>query len=897
MLEAGAKAAAEPPTTRLEDYLPPAFLVDRVEIEFDLGVAETRVRSRLALTRNTDKDAPGGPLVLDGDEIELVSLAIDGAPVATGGYVLDEKHLTVEDVPDAFTAEIETVIRPADNSRLMGLYVSSGNFCTQCEAEGFRRITFFPDRPDVMTTFRVTIRADKEAQPVLLSNGNLVETRDLGGGRHEAVWEDPFKKPSYLFALVAGDLALVEDRFTTMSGREVRLCIYVEHGNESRTGYAMDVLKRAMKWDEERFGREYDLDLFNIVAVSDFNMGAMENKSLNVFNARYVLADPEIATDHDYAGIETVVSHEYFHNWTGNRVTCRDWFQLSLKEGLTVFRDQEFAADQRSRPVKRIGDVRGLRAAQYPEDSGPLAHPVRPAEYIQINNFYTATVYQKGAEVIRMMHTLLGEEGFRKGMDLYFERHDGQAVTCDDFVQAMQDGGNKDLNQFRLWYSHAGTPELTVSGEYDEAGSAYTLTVEQKVPDTPGQTGKRPMHLPLDVGLVGPDGAALPLALAGSSGAGAPTSRLLDIRRETQSFRFTGIEAKPVPSLNRGFSAPVKLKTAYADDDRAFLFAHDPDPFARWEAGQQVGAKVLLEMIAAIAEGHEPEPDGALIEGIRATLDDERLEPAYVAHAVVLPTENYLAEQMDVVDVDAIHAARERMRRAIAQALRAKLEDVYHGMRTNEAYSPDPEQAGQRALKNTALGYLAALDDGAARDMVTGQYHAADNMTDTMGALGVLNDLATPDRKHLLDEFYARYAGNPLVVEKWLALQAVCKLPDTLEVVRALMNHEAFSMRNPNKVRSLLGAYAMGNQLRFHAADGSGFDFIAGRVIELDRLNPHVAARLLPPLGRWRRFDEGRREKMKAALRHVLDAEGISTDVYEIASKSLGPAEDTGAAE
>jgi aminopeptidase N len=896
MPDAEAKAAGEPPTIRLADYLPPAFLVDQVELEFDLGVPETRVRSRIALRRNTEQDAPDGFLVLDGDEIELVSLAIDGNLVAASGYVLDQKHLTVKNVPDAFTAEIETVVRPADNTKLAGLYISGGNFCTQCEAEGFRRITFFPDRPDVMTTFRVTIRADKDTQPVLLSNGNLVAIRDLEDGRQEAVWEDPFKKPSYLFALVAGDLALVEDHFTTMSGREVRLCIYVEHGNEGRCGYAMDVLKRAMKWDEERFGREYDLDLFNIVAVSDFNMGAMENKSLNVFNARYVLADPEIATDHDYAGIETVVSHEYFHNWTGNRVTCRDWFQLSLKEGLTVFRDQEFAADQRSRSVKRIGDVRGLRAAQYPEDFGPLAHPVRPAEYIQINNFYTATVYQKGAEVIRMMHTLLGEDGFRKGMDLYFERHDGQAVTCDDFVQAMEDGGKKDLTQFRLWYSQAGTPELAVSGEYDEADLTYTLTVDQKVPDTPGQTGKQPMHMPLEVGLLGPDGTEMPLTVDRDSEA-APTSKMLEIRRETQSFRFVGVPAKPVLSLNRGFSAPVNLKTTYSDSDRAFLLAHDPDPFARWEAGQQYGAKVLLEMIAALREGREPEPDEALIDAIRTTLEDERQESAYIAHAVVLPTESYLAEQMVVVDVDAIHAARERMRRAIANALRGKWEDVYHGMRTNEAYSPDPEQAGRRALKNTALGYLAALDDDAARDLVTRQYHSADNMTDTMGALGVLNDLATPDRKHLLDEFYARYSGNPLVVEKWLALQAVSKLPDTLEVVRALMNHEAFSMRNPNKVRSLLGAYAMGNQLRFHAGDGSGFEFIAGRVIELDKLNPHVAARLLPPLGRWRRFDEGRQDKMKAALRQVLDAEDISTDVFEIASKSLGEAEEAGAAE
>ena len=878
-----ARKSAPPVTVRLADYRPPAFRLDGVELEFDLEEPVTRVRARLRLCRATgDADAP---LRLDGDGVELVSLTIEGAKPSDDAMALDEKGLVVSGVPDRFVAEIETLIRPGENTQLSGLYTSGGSFCTQCEAEGFRRITFFPDRPDVMTTYRVTIRANRETCPVLLSNGNLVSRRDLDDGRAEAVWEDPYPKPSYLFALVAGDLALVEDTFTTRSGRDVRLCIYVEHGNEGRCGYAMDVLKRSMRWDEERFGLEYDLDLFNIVAVSDFNMGAMENKSLNVFNARYVLADPEIATDQDYAGIETVVSHEYFHNWTGNRVTCRDWFQLSLKEGLTVFRDQEFSADQRSRPVKRIGDVRGLRAAQFPEDAGPLAHPVRPDQYIQINNFYTATVYQKGAEVIRMMHTLLGENGFRRGMDLYFARHDGQAVTCEDFAAAMADATGADLDQFRLWYSQAGTPELQVTGEYDAAARTYALTVRQTVPATPGQPDKKPMHIPLAIGLLARDGSALPLAMGGDRD--APETRVLDVRAESQTFVFAGIAAEPVPSLNRGFSAPIRLTAPLADADRALLFAHDPDPFARWEAGQAYGTRVLLDMIAALQAGREPRPDAALAGAIGAVLGDERLEPAYKAQAILLPGEAYLADQMDVVDVDAIHAARERMRRAVAAALRDELEATYYGMRANAPYSPDAEQAGRRLLKNAALSYLSALDEDRARGMVRGQFHDSDNMTDIMGALGLLNDMEDAGRDEALAKFYGRYADNPLVVEKWLSLQAMSRLPGTLEVVRGLLGHKAFSIRNPNKVRSLIGAFAVGNALRFHAADGGGYEFIVDRVIELDKINPHVAARLLPPLGRWRRYDAGRQALMQAALQRVLDTPGLSTDCFEIASKSL----------
>ena len=874
-----AAKTVHPPTIRLEDYRPPAFLVDRVDLTFELGEPVTKVTAKVAMRRNPNA-AKDAPLTLDADSLKLVSIAIDGRTLGAADYELTEKSLTVRNAPERFVSEIVTEIRPAENTQLMGLYVSNGNYCTQCEAEGFRRITYFPDRPDVMARYRVTIIADKKKQPVLLSNGNLVESADLPDGKHKAVWDDPYPKPAYLFALVAGDLAKVEDTFQTMSGRNVALRIYVEHGNEKRCDYAMDVLKRSMKWDEERFGREYDLDLFNIVAVSDFNMGAMENKSLNVFNARYILADPNVATDADYAGIETVVSHEYFHNWTGNRITCRDWFQLSLKEGLTVFRDQEFSSDQRSRPVKRISDVRGLRAGQFPEDAGPLAHPVRPAAYIQINNFYTATVYSKGAEVIRMMQTLLGRDGFRKGMDLYFERHDGQAVTCDDFAQAMQDATGVDLSQFRLWYSQAGTPQVGVEGRYDAKNKSYEVTLTQTVPDTPGQKNKQPMHIPVAVGLLDRKGGELPID-------GVTGTRVLHLKKPRETFRITGVAEEPVLSVNRGFSAPVKVDVQYADRDRAFLMGADPDPFARWEAGQQYATKVLLGMIGQVQQGAAPKPDDALIEAIGKTLRDERLERAYAAMAIVLPSEAYLADQMTVVDVDAIATAREKMRRAIAENLKADLLAAYHRNRTNEAFSPDAEQAGRRALKNAALGYLGTLETADALDLVTGQFRASDNMTDAIAALAVLNDLDVSARGDALDSFYARFKDNALVVEKWLSMQAMSRLPNTLDTVRALLTHPAFSMKNPNKVRSLLGAFAVANQQRFHAVSGAGYDFIAEQTIVLDKINPHGSARLLPPLGRWRRYDPARQEKMKAAIRRVLDTPGLSSDAYEIATKSL----------
>jgi len=870
-----------PETIRLADYQPPAFLVTDIALDFDLHPNATRVEAVLKLQRNSAHGDPHAPLVLDGDDLTLTSIALDERPLASGDYELTDDRLVIAGLPDACTIAIGTEIAPASNTRLEGLYVSGGTYCTQCEAEGFRRITYFPDRPDVMARYRVTIRADAGSCPVLLSNGNLVEDGALPAGRHYAIWDDPFPKPSYLFALVAGDLGVYEDSFTTRSGRPVRLRIFTHHGLEPRCAYAMDALKRSMAWDEATFGLEYDLDLFNIVAINDFNMGAMENKSLNVFNAKYVLADPQTATDQDYANIEAIVAHEYFHNWTGNRVTCRDWFQLSLKEGLTVFRDQQFSADQRSAPVKRIQDVSALRAAQFPEDAGPLAHPVRPESYIEINNFYTATVYEKGAEVIGMYHTLLGADGFRRGMDLYFDRHDGEAVTCDDFLAAMADASDADLGQFARWYSQAGTPEVTAEGRYDADDGSYTLTLRQHLPDTPGQSGKAPMQVPLRMGLLGPDGRDLPL-----DGDGV-TDRVLQLREAEQSFRFDGLPAAPVLSLNRGFSAPVKIRQELDRATRAFLIANDSDPFNRWEAGQQYAGALLHDMVADIADARETTIDGDFVAALRGLLTDPTLDKAFVALACALPGENELAGQIAKADPGAIHAARELLRQAIADRLKDDLLALYHGNQSNEPYSPDAAAAGRRALKNMALGYLVSLDDPAMTELAADQYAAADNMTDRMAALFALNDRHSPQRQQALDDFHARFADDQVVIDKWLTVQAVSALPETLDHVRRLMDDPAFSLSQPNKVRALIGAFCSANPARFHAVDGAGYRFLTDQVLALDGLNPQVAARLATPLGRWRRYDDTRQALMRVELQRILDAESLSPDVYEIASKSL----------
>lgn len=878
----------QPATIHLADYQPPHYRVESIDLVFDLAPARTLVHSRLQVRARDTTKQQKHPFTLDGDALELTAIRLDGESLDTGAYSVSDTSLEILDVPAEFTLEIETAIDPQANTKLEGLYLADGIYCTQCEAEGFRRITFFPDRPDVMATYRVTIRADRTAFPVLLSNGNLIDQGDLDDGRHFAVWHDPFPKPSYLFALVVGDLGCLEDTFATASGRAVRLCIYSAHGTQDKCRYAMEALKHAMRWDEDVYGLEYDLDLFNIVAVNGFNMGAMENKSLNVFNAKYVLADADTATDDDYAFVEAIVAHEYFHNWTGNRVTCRDWFQLSLKEGLTVFRDQQFSADMRSGAVKRIEDVRALRARQFPEDSGPLAHPVRPASYIEINNFYTATVYEKGAEVIRMMHRLLSEDGFRKGMDLYFTRHDGEAVTCDDFAAAMADANGVDLAQFCRWYGQAGTPELHISGDYDAGAQSYILKVVQTTPPTPAQPGKLALHMPFAIGLLDHDGNEVPLRLDGEPLDAAGVQRTFELREAEQTYRFIDVAGPVVASVNRGFAAPVKMTGAWSDDDRAFLMAHDADPFNRWEAAQQYATDLMMRMVAGAQRGEAVAAAPAFIDALRGCISSlAQSDKAFLAHMLVLPSEGYLAEAMDVIDVDAIHEARETLRRAVAQGLKSDLLSLYRANQSNAPYSPDAVAAGQRALKNTALGYLALLDDAELQGLLTTQYAAADNMTDRMASLRILADLDVVARREALEDFYRRFEADALVLDKWFALQSASALPDTLQTVEALLTHPKFTLKNPNRVRALIGAFT-GNQVRFHAADGAGFTFLADRVLELDKINPQVAARLLTPLGRWRRFDEGRQRAMKAELTRILAAQDLSRDVYEIASKSLG---------
>mgnify|MGYP001164754521 CR=1 FL=1 len=881
-----APSVAAPREVHLKDYRVPDFLVETVDLVFELDETRTIVRSRLDMRRNPQSTAPTAPLRLDGEDLELLSVAIDGEALDAGRYRLDADGLTIDRVPDSFSLDIETAINPSANTQLSGLYTSGGNFCTQCEAEGFRRITFFPDRPDVMARYTVTMTADKARYPVLLSNGNPVDRADAANGRHWAKWDDPHPKPSYLFALVAGDLVALEDRFTTKSGRNVDLAIWVRREDLDKCDHAMRSLKAAMKWDEDVFGLEYDLDVFNIVAVSDFNMGAMENKGLNIFNTKYVLAKPDTATDFDYQGVEGVVAHEYFHNWTGNRVTCRDWFQLSLKEGLTVFRDQEFSADQGSRAVKRIADVRRLRATQFPEDSGPMAHPVRPESYIEINNFYTATVYQKGAEVVRMIHTLMGPENFRKGMDLYFQRHDNQAVTIEDFAQAMQDASGVDLRQFRHWYSTAGTPEVEVLTEWDAAAGAYSLTVRQSVPPTPGQTEKPALHIPFAIGLLDRNGAELPIRLEGENSAVAGT-RVLSVTEAEQRFRFVGLDAEPVPSLLRDFSAPVRLKSQPRERLK-FLFAHDTDPFARWEAGQQLATQLLLEMVAAYREDRPMALDPDFIEGFAQTLQDDRLDPAFRAEALTLPGESYLADQMDVVDPEAIHAAREAARAQIASALWDELLAAYEANDETGAYRINPESVGRRALKNVCLGMLAAVTGRAEIDRrVDRQFAEGSNMTDVLAALSILNDSDRPERTTALAAFFDKWRDDALVIDKWFSLQAMSSLPGTPAAVRELTRHPAYDPLNPNRVRSVVAAFATGNPLHFHAADGSGYAFLADQVIDTDARNPQLAARLVSPLGRWRRQDEARQRMMREALERILAQPRLSKDVFEIAAKSL----------
>jgi aminopeptidase N len=872
----------EPRPIRLKDYRPPDWLIETVDLDVSLDPTATMVRARLALKPN----GTPAPLVLDGDELKLRSLALDGKPLPSDSFIATPDRLTIAQPPNRpFTLEIETVIDPAANTQLMGLYRAGTTYCTQCEAEGFRRITYFLDRPDVMAVYTTRIEADKKTAPILLSNGNLVAQGDVpGGDRHFAVWHDPHKKPCYLFALVGGDLACVADSFRTMSGRDVTLHIYVEPGKEDRCSYAMDSLKRAMRWDEEVFGREYDLDIFMIVAVSAFNMGAMENKGLNIFNDKYVLASPATATDNDYAHIEAVIAHEYFHNWTGDRITCRDWFQLCLKEGLTVFRDEEFSADMRSRAVERISDVRALRSHQFVEDAGPLAHPVRPELYHEINNFYTTTVYDKGGEVVRMIKVLLGPDLFRAGMDLYFDRHDGEAATIEQFVQCFADVSGRDFSQFMLWYTQAGTPEVVIAPHYDAGAKTYRLDVTQTVPPTPGQPDKKPMVIPLALGLVGKNGGDLPLTLDGK-----PLARgVLELTAPRTSFVFTGVSEPPIPSVNRGFSAPIRLVLPVEPDDLHFLAAHDRDPFNRWQAVQSLAMSLLLDNVTAARNKTSMHEDGGLTAALGAILADPALEPAFIALTLVPPSEPDIAREIGRdVDPDAIFAARRQLRATIGRDMGAALADAYRRMITPGPYRPDAESAGRRALKNVCLGLVAATEDDQAIALAFAQYQGADNMTDRMAALEILSLFDRPQRAAALEDFYGRYADDPLIIDKWLALQAAIPEAATLDRVRALTTHAAFSMANPNRVRALIGSFAQVNHTQFNRIDGAGYDFVADAVLALDPKNPQVAARLMGAFRSWRALEGKRRARAEATLRRVAAAPALSRDVHDIVARTL----------
>jgi aminopeptidase N len=873
---------------RLQDYRPPDWVIDRVDLDISLHPTQTQVRARLAM-RPHPQAATAAPLRLDGDELSLVSVAIDGKPLVAEAFAATPDSLTIAQAPRGpFTIEIETVIDPSANSKLMGLYRSSGAYCTQCEAEGFRRITYFLDRPDVMAVYTTRIEAERAEAPVLLANGNLREAGELANGRHYAVWQDPFPKPSYLFALVGGNLACVEDEFVTMSGHKVALKIYVEPGKQDRCDYAMDSLKRSMRWDEQAFGREYDLDIFMIVAVSDFNMGAMENKGLNIFNDKYVLASPQTATDSDFASIEAIIAHEYFHNWTGNRITCRDWFQLCLKEGLTVFRDQEFTADQRSRPVKRISDVRLLRAHQFVEDAGPLAHPVRPQAYKEINNFYTATVYEKGAEVIRMLKTLIGPQAFRRGMDLYFTRHDGEAATIEQFIACFAESAGRDLTQFMRWYEQAGTPEVMANGHYDAKAKVYRLELAQTLQPTPGQPSKDAMVIPLRLGLVDEDGKDMPLRRAD----GQDTERgVIVLSQAAETVCFAGVAAQPVLSINREFSAPVRLVANLSITDLQHLAARDSDPFNRWQALQMLAVRLLLGNVAALAAGNAMTDDNGLIPAQAAILADEALEPAYIAQALTPPSDADIAREIGKdVDPDAIFRVRSHLRETMARRLGKALLETQQRMTTPGAYSPDSASAGRRALKNTCLDLLAAAGDSAAIARVFAQYGNADNMTDRMTALSTLSLHDVPQRAQALDDFYTRYSSDPLIVDKWLALQAAIPQASTLERVRALTSHPAFSISNPNRVRALIGSFAQGNPTQFNRADGAGYEFVAGQVLALDARNPQVAARLMTAFKSWRALEPVRRARAQAAIRRVAGADTLSPDVRDIADRALAEA-------
>ncbi len=874
---------ATPSNIYLQDYTAPAFWIDFVDLRFELGESATRVLSTLNIRRN-DQVPANADLVLDGNKLPLDAARLNQNALQENQYVLDSDHLRILNVPDSFCLELQTTIQPQKNKALEGLYKSSGNFCTQCEAQGFRNITWFADRPDVMSVYTTTIVAEQKHYPVLLSNGNKVDSGSLGDGRHFVCYHDPFPKPTYLFALVAGDLACIKDHFTTRSGRDVALEIYVQHHNADRCAHAMESLCKAMRWDEETFGLEYDLDTYKIVAVDDFNMGAMENKGLNVFNSKYVLARPDTATDTDFANIEGVIAHEYFHNWTGNRVTCRDWFQLSLKEGLTVFRDQQFSADMGSSALKRIDDVRILRSHQFAEDAGPMAHPVRPDAYAEINNFYTVTIYNKGAEVIRMLHTLLGAKGFRQGLDLYFQRHDGQAVTTEDFVRAMEAANDRDFSQFRLWYTQAGTPRVKITTHYDPQQQAYTVELAQSCPATPGQTEKAPFHIPLKMALLDRTGNEI----AAQCTAQDVTGDLLHLRRDHQTVRFEQVTQAPLLSIGRGFSAPVILDIERDDQELATLMAHETDAFNRWDAAQTLATKVILNLSARFQAHQEMTVPDHFVQAFSRTLKHPVTDKALVASTLSLPDESYLADQMDIIDVEAIHQARQGVRRALATELHDELLQTLHNNTTNHAYEFTPAATAQRSLKNLCLSYLMEVTDPQITATCMSQLENADNMTDALAALRAFANFAGPQRDVALASFEQRWVNDPLVMDKWFTVQAISHLPGTLDRVKSLMRHQAYDGQNPNRIRSLVGAFCHANPTQFHAVDGEGYRFLADRVLQLDQDNPQVAARMLGAFSRWRKFSALHKDQMQAELQRIFNFVHLSKDCREVTARILG---------
>ena len=884
-------------------YCPPGYVIDAVDLAFELGESETFVDARLDVRRRGE-GRQALPLVLDGEDLELLEIAIDGRALVPSEYQIEDDQLSIFAPPARFELRTRVRIHPETNTRLSGLYKSSGNFCTQCEAMGFRRITWFLDRPDVMARYSVSIEADAAKYPVLLSNGNRVAEETLPNGRKRVRWQDPFPKPSYLFALVAGDLRCHAGEFVTLSGRRVRLEIWVEPQNLDRCEHALRSLQRSMRWDEERFGREYDLDIYMIVAVNDFNMGAMENKGLNVFNSKFVLARPETATDDDYEGIETVIAHEYFHNWTGNRVTCRDWFQLTLKEGLTVYRDQRFSEDMRSQAVERIDSVKQLRARQFSEDEGPMAHPIRPESYISMDNFYTATVYEKGAEVIRMMATLVGDEGFRQGMDRYFERHDGQAVTCDDFRAAIADANGRDLAQFERWYLQAGTPRLRARGEYDAVNRRYTLRLSQDYPPTAfeiaGASERKPLHLPVAVGLLGADGRGLPLWLAGDAppevGAAAKavdgvrpqqTTRVLELRDAEAAFVFEDVEEKPVASVLRGFSAPVRFEMERSPEELAFLMAHDDDAFNRWDAGEKLALSVLVAAVLTPAEFERSAGVARYAESWARVLSDGSLDGSLRALAITLPAERVIAQEVPVIDPDSIHDVRERLGRWLARTHAEELWLLYATLASRGPYRHERDQIDRRRLRNSVLRFLAWTGSQQAIEAAYVQYTSADNMSDAQGALFVLSDQDHPRRDEAFAHFHARWRRDPLVLDKWFTIQATSTRSDALKRVRALSQHEDFNLGNPNRVRALVGAFSSANAVRFHDSRGGGYAFLADAVLELDGKNPQLASRLVSAFNDWRRYDELRQRAMQGELERIAGQRSLSKDVYEIVSRAL----------